>query len=82
MLDSERLAVQDNILITSDTDERAHKANCERSLTFLHQHQNCVVTIEMADKMNINQNQPLAPLSLSNLQESVLEDHVDGLHFD
>ena len=36
----------------------------------------------MADKMNINQNQPLAPLSLSNLQESVLEDHVDGLHFD
>jgi hypothetical protein len=51
-------------------------------LTFLHQHLNCVVTINMADKVDINVSQPLAPLSLSNLEESVLEDHVDGLNFD
>jgi hypothetical protein len=51
-------------------------------LTFLHQQLNCVVTVNMADKVDINVSQPLAPLSLSNLEESVLEEHVDGLNFD
>lgn len=56
VLSSKDLTVQDNILITNDPDERAHKVNCERSLTLLYQHHNCVVTMNLADKMDQNIN--------------------------
>ena len=81
ILDAEKLTVQDNVLVTGDVDERAHKVNCERALTLLHQHYNCVITMNMADKLD-SQAQTFAPLSISNLEESVLEDHNEGLHFD
>lgn len=81
ILDAEKLTVQDNVLVTGDVDERSHKANCERALTFLHQHYNCVVSLNMADKADTQQGQ-FPALSISNLEESVLEDHTEGLLFD
>jgi hypothetical protein len=70
------------VLVTGDADERAHKSNCERALTLLYQQHNCVITMNMADKVDINQSQPFPALSISNLEESILEDHDEGLYFD
>jgi len=38
--------------------------------------------MNMAEKIDINQNQPFPALSISNLEESILEDHDEGLNFD
>jgi len=48
-LDADRLTVQDNVLIVEDADEKAHKSNCEKALTLLYQHHNCVITLNMAE---------------------------------
>ena len=49
-LHADDLRVLDNVLIVEDVDERAHKANCERSFTLMHQHHNCVISINMQDR--------------------------------
>jgi hypothetical protein len=41
--------VQDNVLIVEDADEKAHKSNCEKALTLLYQHHNCVISLNMAE---------------------------------
>ena len=46
-VDAKTLQVKDNVLIVEDIDERQHKSNCERSITLLHQHFNCVMTIHI-----------------------------------
>lgn len=38
--------------------------------------------MNMADKFDLNQSQPFPALSIANLEESILEDHTEGLHFD
>jgi acetone carboxylase gamma subunit len=67
------LTVKDNVLIVEDIDEKAHKANCERSFTLLHRHKNCVITINMMDKVKENQSQNTAPINISNLENNLLE---------
>jgi hypothetical protein len=74
------LNVQDNVLIVEDGDERKHKANCERAYTLLYQHFNCVISIEMAK--TTGDQSDTQPLSISNLQDNILEQHEDGLKFD
>ena len=66
-LDANSLRVIDNVLIVEDVDERAHKANCERSFTLMHRNYNCVLSINMQDRGNKEGQEELAPISISDL---------------
>jgi acetone carboxylase gamma subunit len=67
------LRCSDYVQIVEDTNERVHKANCERAFTLAHRHYNCVVTIVMTDKMTDEEKQAgklksSVALTLSNLE--------------
>ena len=46
-LQASDLKVVDNVIIVEEADPQAHKPNCERAFTFIHQHKNVVLTIQM-----------------------------------
>jgi len=49
-LSADDLSVIDYVQIVENIDERAHKANCEKSYTLSYEHFNCVLTINMGGK--------------------------------
>ena len=46
-LNADDLQVVDNVIIVSVPDDRTHKAQSERAFTLLHQHQNCVLNMNI-----------------------------------
>jgi hypothetical protein len=78
-LNAEDLRVLDNVIIVDMPEEKSHKPSCERAFTLLHQHQNCVIHMNIVSKKEKDAVvEPIAPVSLSNLETNKLESYGLG----
>jgi len=71
---AENLSEIEQVWIVENIEDKSHKENCEKSFTLLHQHFNCVITINMPSSKEQKKQVEYIPIMLSDLDSNFIDD--------